>query len=288
MLGILLINKPEGDTSHDIVNQLRRSFGTKRVGHAGTLDPLATGLLTLAVGPATRFLQYLSLEPKVYLARYRFGQSTDTQDAEGDVLEERPVPHDLPARLEAAMASFRGEIQQLPPMYSAVKKKGQPLYKYARAGIEVEREPRTVFIHRYELLEMEGNEGEFLIECSGGTYVRTLAHDLGEVLGCGAHLVGLTRTQVGIFHLEDAVEPADATPMNLIPLKDALYPMPMMQLNENQEALVRHGNSIGAGRRWDARMVGLLDIHGRLISVAKVQGPLLQPACVLPEDALHE
>lgn len=284
MLGVLLIRKPEGLTSHDVVNDVRRRFGTRRVGHAGTLDPLATGVLVVAVGPATRFLQYLPLEPKEYVAEVAFGQETTTYDREGDVVADRPVPEDLRGAIHAALPGFLGLIQQIPPMYSAIKVKGKPLYQYARQGQELKREPRTVHIGSYELESLEGDVGTFRIVCSGGTYVRSLAHDLGLALGCGAHLRSLVRTRVGRFGLADA-KPLDAiSPGDLIPLHEALPPMPLVQLDEEKTRWVREGRPIGMAEPPENFLVALVEPRGAVFSVARVQGNLLKPECVIPQE----
>jgi tRNA pseudouridine55 synthase len=284
MLGILLIDKPEGITSHDVVSRLRRRFDTRRVGHAGTLDPLATGLLVVAIGPATRFLQYLPLEPKEYVAKIRFGQSTTTFDREGEVTETRPVPAGLPAQVEEARQKFLGLIQQVPPMFSAVKKEGKPLYVYARKGEEVEREARTVHIERFDLLGYEDAVLEARIVCSGGTYVRTLAHDLGEAVGCGAHLAALVRTGVGRFRLDEAAALEEVGPADLIPLDQALPPMPIVALNQRQASSIRMGQQIGWDKPLPERLVGLRGPDGDVIGVARAIGDLLQPECVIPEE----
>src|SRR5579871_5087584 len=218
MFGILLIDKPLGCTSHDVVNDMRRRFQTKRVGHAGTLDPLATGLLVVAVGPATRFLQYLPLEPKEYDAEITFGKSTTTFDREGDITSEAAVPADLDDVIQAVLPSFLGLIQQTPPMFSAVKIGGKALYKYARAGEEVLREPRNVHIGEFQILNVQDDKIRARIVCSGGTYIRTLAHDLGQAVGCGAYLSDLNRTRVGRFDLSQAVPLKEASPAHLLPL----------------------------------------------------------------------
>jgi len=283
VLGILLVKKPKGLTSHDVVNDIRRRFGTRRVGHAGTLDPLATGLLVVAVGPATRFLQYLPLEPKVYEADVRFGFSTNTYDAEGDLENERPVPEDLAGAIEAALPPFRGLIQQLPPMYSAIKVNGKALYKYARKGEEAPvREPRTVHISEFSPLSVGHCEARFLVVCSGGTYIRSLANDLGAAMGCGAYLAGLVRTQVGRFTLDQAVELSDARPSDLISLEEALPPMPLIQLDASQTENVREGRMIGMGEPPASTLVALREPSGAVFSVARVTGNLLQPECVIP------
>lgn len=280
MLGIILIDKPKGITSHDVVNQLRRRFQTRRVGHAGTLDPMATGLLVIAIGPATRFLQYLNLEPKVYVAEVTFGQSTTTQDAEGEVLTERPVPADLCEQIRQHITKFQGEIQQVPPMYSAVKMGGKALYTYARAGVEIEREPRTVFIHGLEISEVGDQTARAKITCSGGTYVRTLAHDLGEAIGCGAHLSALNRTECGRFHIRDAVSFDEASPAHLSPLDQALKPLPMLQLNESQLAHIYQGRAIESPG-VQGHFIVLLNEASEVVSIARKTGDLLQPECVL-------
>lgn len=288
MFGILLIDKPLEFSSHDVVAVLRRKLNTRRIGHAGTLDPLATGLLVIAVGPATRFLQYLDLEPKVYQARIQFGIETDTYDGEGEAIEEKPVPFDLEARIADEIKNFLGTIQQLPPMYSAVKVKGKPLYKYARDGVEIERKPREVHIERYEILRVEGSVAEVEIECSGGTYVRTLAHDLGQAIGCGAHLSGLVRTQIGDFHLEEAVGLDDDLLDNLIPLAEAIEPMPIRKMNLAETMRVRNGGNVPNTTNRTDGFVALADLDGNVISVASVIGNTLKPECVIPSEATHD
>ncbi|MBS1723241.1 MAG: tRNA pseudouridine(55) synthase TruB [Armatimonadetes bacterium] len=287
-LGVLLINKPPGITSHDVVQQVRRKLNTRRVGHAGTLDPIATGLLVIAVGPATRFLQYLPLEPKEYECTFLFGQETSTYDAEGEVTSQCDVPDDLGERVTAALPRLRGPIEQLPPLYSAVKKAGKPLYAYARKGEEVEREPRRVFVETFETLNLKPPQGEFRIVCSGGTYVRTLAQDLGQAVGCGAHVVELQRTRVGRFDIDDSVELENVTESALMPLETALDPMPMIRLNEGQLSRVMNGQWIKPTSDLPAETVGLLNEEGRLVSIARLEGNLLHPQCVLPAEVLHD
>lgn len=287
MLGFLLIDKPQGITSHDVVNRIRRDCRTRRVGHAGTLDPLATGLLIVAVGPATRFLQYLELEPKEYTAVAEFGASTDTQDAEGTVVEERPVPADLAEAIATHLPPFVGAIEQLPPMYSAVKKAGKALYAYARQGIEVEREPRTVYIDAYEALETSGPEARFRIVCSGGTYVRTLIHDLGEAIGCGAHMTALARTRAGRFHLGQAVSLDRVGVGDLMPLADALAHLPSVQLPYPQVQMIREGRSLPAPDHAQGRYVALKTEEGAVFSMARLVGNRLQPECVISSEALE-
>ena len=202
--GILLIDKPSGPSSFQVVRRLRGALKVKKVGHLGTLDPFATGLLPLALGEATKLAQFLLDEPKTYLATCQLGVETDTQDLTGKVTAESDNLPDA-EEIHRAVSRFVGEIEQTPPMYSAVHHKGERLYKLARRGEEVEAEPRQVVIHRLEIEEMDLPRVTILVECSKGTYVRTLAHDLGRALGCGAHLTALTRLAVGPFVLDEAL-----------------------------------------------------------------------------------
>lgn len=282
MLGVVLIDKPCGITSHDVIARLRRKFQTRRIGHAGTLDPLATGLLVVAVGPATRFLQYLPLEPKEYIGTIRFGIETTTQDAEGEIVAEKPVPSALLPAIEEVLAEFKGSIRQLPPLYSAVKKEGKPLYVYARRGEEVEREHRTVFISDVELLAQTGNEVDVRVVCSGGTYMRTWAHDLGQRLGCGAHLSALRRTRVGKFNIDDAVTLEEVAPDDLWPLAEALPPVPLVSITHRQAEAIRHGQAIGFPRPPAGLVCGLVGPDGDVIGMARISGQELQPECVIP------
>ena len=205
MEGILLVDKPTDHTSHDVVARLRGKLRMKRVGHAGTLDPMATGLLIILVGKATRVSQYLMSLDKEYEGTIELGKVTDTQDAEGEVLETIPVPAFSEADILAAVKSFLGDQYQTPPMYSAVKIDGVPLYKSARRGEEVEREPRFIRVMSWEITRFALPRLDFRLRCTKGTYVRTLAHDLGRKLGCGAHLAALRRTASDKFHVSQAL-----------------------------------------------------------------------------------
>jgi len=287
LFGIILIWKDAGRTSHDVVDVVRRRFGTRRVGHAGTLDPLATGLLVVAVGPATRFLQYLPLEPKEYVAHITFGKATSTYDLEGETIQESALPDDLEKAILDALPQFKGLISQLPPMYSAVKIGGKPLYQYARQGKEIEREPRNVHIDAFEFKMLSEDTIEARIVCSGGTYIRSLAHDLGQAMGCGAHLSKLHRAKVGRFTIEQATPLDEAAPKHLLTLKEALLPMPLVPLTETQVHHIREGRQIGLMDMPGSALVGLLDVNGEVFSVARVQGDLLQPECVIPNEAFH-
>jgi tRNA pseudouridine55 synthase len=197
--GVLLVDKPPGLTSHDVVYRLRRKLQMKKIGHAGTLDPMATGVLVMLIGKATRISQFLMSVDKVYEGEATFGVITNSQDAEGEVMETRPVPELSEAQVRAAMQGFLGDQYQTPPMFSAIKRDGVPLYKLARQGEEVEREPRFIRIAAFELTGFSLPKITFRLDCTKGTYVRTIAHDLGQKLGCGAHLSALRRTASGKF-----------------------------------------------------------------------------------------
>ena len=250
MNGILNVNKPSGLTSHDVVKRIRKLAGG-RVGHAGTLDPNATGVLLICGGRATRVAEYLMASEKVYDAVVRLGTETDTYDVDGRVVETRRVSVSR-AEIEAALEGFRGEIEQVPPAYSALKRNGQPLYKLARRGIEVERSARHVEISELTLIECKIPDVTLRIRCSPGTYVRSLAHDLGRVLGCGAHLASLERTASGNFTSADAIALDDAEAAAsearlvelLQPLDAALGMYPSATLNEQEVADVRCGRML--------------------------------------------
>jgi tRNA pseudouridine55 synthase len=202
--GLLLVDKPTGCTSHDVVDFVRRKFNLSKVGHCGTLDPLATGLLMIVLGKATKIQDLLMAEDKVYQGTLRFGQTTDSQDSDGKVMEEKEVPPLTLEQIDAAFAKYIGDFYQTPPMVSAVKMNGVPLYKLARQGKTVERQPRLVHIFNYMIGEFHLPELTFEIKCSKGFYVRTYCHDIGQDLGCGAHLTQLRRTRSGNFSVETA------------------------------------------------------------------------------------
>jgi tRNA pseudouridine55 synthase len=203
--GVLLVDKAEGMTSHDVVALVRRQLGIKKVGHCGTLDPIATGLLLLTIGRGTKVQDLLMTEDKEYVGTLTLGATTTTQDREGDVVETRPVPQLSEADVQAAFDKFRGDFYQTPPMVSAKKHGGVPLYKLARQGKVVEREPRFVHVYRYSINGIALPDVDFTVLCSKGFYVRTYAHDIGEALGCGAHLKSLRRTKSGRFDVENAI-----------------------------------------------------------------------------------
>lgn len=203
--GVLCVDKAQGMTSHDVVAITRRSLGTKKVGHCGTLDPLATGLLLITVGRGTKIQDLLMSEDKEYAGTMKLGEVTDSQDSDGEVTETRPVPELSAVQIDAAFAKFHGDFYQTPPMVSAIKKEGVPLYKLARQGKTVEREPRFVHVYAHQILALRLPEIDFRVVCSKGFYVRTYANDIGEELGCGAHLSALRRTKSGRFVVDGAI-----------------------------------------------------------------------------------
>ena len=251
--GILNIAKPAGMTSHDVVDRVRQMSGQRRVGHAGTLDPSATGVLVVCLGQATRVAEYLMASNKVYRAQIRLGVNTDTHDAEGEVTATAEV-NVREEEVRKALASFVGFIQQVPPMYSALKREGTPLYKLARRGITVERDPRSVVIHDIELLRWTPPLLTIQVKCSPGTYIRALARDLGQKLGCGAHLQSLTRLASGHFTLEKAVsldELAEAFAQEnrqefIHPIDEALLDFEPMVVDAQAEKRIHHGQQIQA------------------------------------------
>jgi tRNA pseudouridine55 synthase len=218
--GVLLVDKAEGMTSHDVVALIRRRLEIKKVGHCGTLDPIATGLLLLTLGRGTKIQDLLMSEDKEYSGTMILGQATDTQDSAGTVTEERPVPPLDETTIRAAFEKYAGDFYQMPPMVSAIKQGGVPLYKLARQGKTVEREPRLVHVYRYSIDRIALPEIDFTVVCSKGFYVRTYAHDIGETLGCGAHLKNLRRTKSGRFTVDGAItveELKNAEPVDILP-----------------------------------------------------------------------
>ena len=203
--GAVLIDKPVGPTSHDVVDAIRRRFQIKKVGHCGTLDPNATGLLIIVLGKGTKLSERMMSQDKVYAGQIKFGETTDSYDADGELVASLPVPPLTIEHLNELAATFVGDLMQEPPMVSAVKKDGVPLYKLARKGVEVERKPRLVHVYDFRFSAYQEPLGEFRIACTKGTYVRALAHELGAKLGCGAHLASLRRLEIGKFKVDDAI-----------------------------------------------------------------------------------
>ncbi len=224
MEGVLLVDKPQGLTSHDVVYRLRRKLQMKKIGHAGTLDPMATGVLIMLIGKATRISQYLMSVDKVYEGEATLGVVTDSQDAEGEVMETRPVPELTEAQVREVMKTFLGDQYQTPPMHSAIKVDGVKLYQLARKGEVIEREPRFIRIAAFEMLSFGLPKVSFRLDCTKGTYVRTVAHDLGNKLGCGAHLSALRRTASGKFTIGQCLTLDQIETLSLPEIEKRLIP----------------------------------------------------------------
>jgi tRNA pseudouridine55 synthase len=222
--GAILIDKPAGPTSHDVVDAIRRRFGIKKVGHCGTLDPNATGLLIIVLGRGTKLSERLMGDDKVYEGSIKFGVTTNSYDADGEVLETKPVPPLTLEQLNEHAAQFIGDQMQMPPMVSAIKKDGVPLYKLARKGIEVEREPRLIHIYNFRFTSYSEPLAEFRLACTKGTYVRSVAHDLGQKLGCGAHLATLRRSVSGKFDVANAMPLDNVLNLTAIELEKRVIP----------------------------------------------------------------
>lgn len=250
--GVLVVDKPIGLTSHDVVQIIRRGTGIRRAGHTGTLDPRASGVLVVLIGPAVRLSEYVAASDKRYQATIRLGSSTDTYDSEGAVTETKAWENITEEEFNRVLQKFIGEIEQVPPPYSAVKVKGKKAYDLAREGEEVDLHPRIIQVYHLEVLEWAPPEVVIDVYCSSGTYVRSLANDLGKELGCGAHLIGLRRTKSGKFTLRDAIplrklQEAFETGTwyrYLIPAAEALAEWPMVELDADQVELVRHGHRV--------------------------------------------
>lgn len=273
--GVLLLDKPLGASSNAVLQRARRMLNARKAGHTGTLDPLASGLLALTFGEATKFSSDLLDADKCYEARLVLGTSTTTADAEGEVVERRPVDVDE-SRFVSTLARFVGTVSQVPPMHSALKRDGQPLYRLARQGIEVERPARSVIIRRLWLIEWDGLRPTIGVECGKGVYVRTLAQGIGAALGCGAHLGGLRRTRVGPFQVRNAIGlealeelAPDLRRERLLPVDALLQSLPRVDLDPQACESLEHGQQVacGAASAQRARVYGP---HGRLLGVASV------------------
>jgi tRNA pseudouridine55 synthase len=296
------VNKPRGPTSHDVVARLRRASGERHIGHAGTLDPLAEGVLIVAAGKATRLVEYLMDAGKVYEAEVSFGVTTETYDAEGRVVAERPVTALTAQDVEEALAQFRGTIEQRPPPHSAVSVGGQRLYHLARQGKPVVAPPRQVTISRLELTSWERPRAVLMVACSKGTYVRSLAHDLGQALGSGAHLSRLVRQQVGPFHIAGATPLADLEERlrqghwqdAALPLDAAIAHLHLVRLDDKAAGDLRHGKAVAASPPGPAMASPLpasgtlgraYAPDGRLLAVVRLEGgdtpPVWRPVKVL-------
>jgi tRNA pseudouridine55 synthase len=293
--GLLVVDKPLNWTSHDVVARIRRLAGQRRVGHAGTLDPLATGVLVVGIGQGTRVLSYLDKDRKTYAAVVRLGQSTSTYDAAGEITAESDIAGISVDAIEEALERFRGSFQQVPPMFSAIKVAGKPLYRYAREGVELDRAPRSVTVTSLRVLAFEPPLVRLEVESSAGFYVRSLAHDVGDALGCGAHLAGLRRTRSGRFSTVDAcalddIEIAAASgglPALLKPLDTPLLAQPAVILSVDSVVSVTQGRFLET-TRW--KPLGLGDLcraysaEGELIGILRLSDDdRAQPVKVFPE-----
>ena len=297
MDGILNVDKPSAWTSHDVVQRIRRRTGQPRIGHAGTLDPLATGVLLLCLGLATRIVQYLSELDKTYLATFRLGVTTDTGDAQGRVIREQAVSATI-RDIQSIVPAFIGVIQQTPPMFSAVKSGGRRLYKLARAGCVVERPSRTVRVYEIDVRRFEGTDLTLLIRCSKGTYIRSLADDLGGRLGCGAHVLHLQRVGVGSFTLDQALSLGEAEELcskgclseRMLSMNQALRHLPQITIDRKDQDHIEHGAALPLNRsallpdlhtfREPIRLIGdgdrLLGL-GRIVSDGSRSQIVVQP-----------
>ena len=278
---MLLVAKPAGPTSHDMVDIVRRALGTRRVGHTGTLDPFAEGLLVMLVGRATRLAPFAAGWTKSYEGRMRLGVTTDTDDATGQVLEQRAVALER-AALEQTLDRFRGTVRQRPPVYSAVKVAGERAYRRARRGEVVEPAERDVEIQALEVTAFAPPDVQFRATVSGGTYLRSLARDIGAALGCGAHLVTLRRTVVGPFRLEDAVPPAAASPADLLPPGVLVRHLDRRDVDAKERDAVVHGRWIPAAGDAAASPVAMF-AGETLVAVADRAGDVLKPRVVLAD-----
>jgi tRNA pseudouridine55 synthase len=300
--GVLVVDKPAGPTSYDIVALVRRRLGVRRVGHAGTLDPEATGVLPILIGEATKLMGYLADHDKAYRAVVRLGVRTDTQDLSGRILTEEPVPALTSADVRAILPRFTGRIRQTPPMYSALHHEGRRLYALAREGVEVERESREVVVHSLEMEALDGVLVTLGVVCGKGTYVRTLAADFGEAVGCGAAVATLARLRVGPFERSEAVSYADlergsseALRDRIVPPETALSGWPAVQLDEASAEAFRHGRALDSrepvapATPRPARDATLVRVHGPdgvLVGVGAVddEGGRLRPVRLLHAD----
>jgi tRNA pseudouridine55 synthase len=284
--GLLVIDKPVGPTSHDVVGRVRRLAGVRRVGHAGTLDPLASGVLLVCVGQATRLVEYLVGLDKVYETTVRLGRATTTYDAEGEVTDEHPVTVTL-AEIAAALDAFRGPIQQRVPPFSAVKRGGEPLYRQARRGEAIDPPQRQVTIHALDLLAYEPPDLHLRVACSSGTYIRSLAHDLGQALGCGGHVAALRRTAAGRFTLAGAIALDALTPENLpdqlLPSEAAVAHLPRMMFNAAEAALLGHGRRLPAPADAPPGDVAAFGSAGQFLGIVVATEGEWRPRKMLPD-----
>ncbi|UWZ83466.1 tRNA pseudouridine(55) synthase TruB [Occallatibacter riparius] len=291
MNGLFVIDKPGGMTSHDVVSRLRKITGEKSIGHLGTLDPMATGVLPLLVGKYTRLAQFFSSAEKSYTGTIRFGFATDTYDAEGEPTGPVAQPQFTLEEIREASLRFRGELQQMPPPYSAKKIAGTPAYKLARAGKPVDLKPATVVIDSFEITALDGDQAAFAMKISAGGYVRSVAHELGQILGCGAHLSSLRRTRAGVFTLDEARPLADLQPLagNFAALEAvSIHPrtllpeMPCVTADEQTIGRMRNGAQANLPEFSQAPLVKVFAGQRELFGIAsRVAGTLFQPIVVM-------
>jgi len=291
--GILVVNKPQGMTSRDVVNRVQRRTGIRKCGHAGTLDPMATGVLVICLGRTTRLVRFVQKMQKIYRAKFRFGYTSDTDDVEG-ILQSTPSST-LPGKVELqkALSDFLGDIEQVPPQYSAVKIKGKPAYKLARAGEKVALEPRTVSIYQFQLLQYNPPDWEAIIECGSGTYVRSLGRDLGQHFGCGAVMASLCREAIGQFSLEQSVTLEELDDRrwekHLLPARNAAANLIQFQCDAKQTEDIRHGRPLplealdNNSSLENGEEIAILDPQGELLAVAETNQSLqlIKPRIVL-------
>lgn len=274
--GVLLLDKPAGLSSNQALQQARRLYQAAKAGHTGSLDPFATGLLPLCFGEATKFSHYLLDADKAYRATLRLGAVSTTGDTEGEIIQRGPVEVDR-TKMEAVLRSFLGEISQVPPMYSALKHQGKALYEYARDGVEIERQPRQVTIHQIALIELSGNVAIIEVSCSKGTYIRTLAEDIGEALGCGAYLTGLRRLRSGGFELAQALTfeqleglSAGSRDAALLPPDALLAELPQVTLDEDSAYYLCQGQPVWKAGQYQAGQVRLYAPGPRFLGLGEV------------------
>jgi tRNA pseudouridine55 synthase len=279
--GILLLDKPLHLTSNGALQRVKRLFAAKKAGHTGSLDPLATGMLPLCFGEATKFSQFLLESDKCYIVQIKLGEQTATGDAEGEIIATKPVGDMTEERLMPVLNQFVGVIQQIPPMFSALKVQGKPLYELARKGIEIERQPRTVHIHRLQLLEFTHDQLSLEVYCSKGTYIRTLAEDIGVRLGCGAHVIGLRRSMVSPYNeakmytmemLEELhrEQGAEALQPLLIPVETSVQALPIVKLSTSAQFYLRTGQPVMVPQMPTEGMVRLYSAGDQFLGVGEI------------------
>ena len=292
--GFLLVDKPSGITSSKLVQVIKKTFSLNKIGHTGTLDPLATGLMVLCVGQATKFSQFLLVKDKSYRVSIKLGVTTDTFDAEGLVTSEKDVNHVTRDLIEASLTNFQGEIEQIPPMYSAIKKNGVPLYKMARRGLKVDLEPRKVRIYEIKMLGFDSKFLDLKVCCSKGTYIRTIAADLGDVLGCGAHVAELRRLSVGTYDEKDMLtfdelvklENPDGLADHLLPIASAFKDWSEVLIDPRQARLLKNGAKLADRFVLRDSRVGIYEsidgIEKKFIGVGEILGDgVLKPSRML-------